>query len=250
MTLGRDVAARVDADLGETIAALAVLAERHRADPAAARTLTQHAVPDDDRRSGRGLAPGACRRAWRSVARWLMSLPAQLGGAAGTLAAFVEQFGRRPRRRPACPVRRRTRARSPACAVAHRPPAGHRARRRARSRRRRTRGDRHGCRDARAHRDRRGVAGRRRRLERDAAEAEPRRRRAHPLGRAARAGPRRAAAPGRGARGRRASGRRMARRMAGAASSCCSSPPARHRVAPRSPTGWGSTPSALARTSR
>ncbi|GAA1972996.1 lyase family protein [Microbacterium pumilum] len=92
MTLGRDVASRIDADLGETIATLALLAERHRADPAAARTLTQHAVPTTigARVAGWIRALIDARSDLHVVAN---SLPAQLGGAAGTLAAFVEQFG-------------------------------------------------------------------------------------------------------------------------------------------------------------
>lgn len=92
MTLSRDVAAAVDADLRLAIATLADLAPRHRADPAAARTLTQHAVPTTigARIAGWLRALVEARRDLGAVAG---SLPAQLGGAAGTLAALVEQFG-------------------------------------------------------------------------------------------------------------------------------------------------------------
>ncbi|HWL01018.1 MAG TPA: lyase family protein [Microbacteriaceae bacterium] len=80
----------IGADLDRTIAALAELATRYRDIPAAARTLTQQAVPT---------TVGA------RFADWLLQLldardqlaerglPAQLGGAAGTLSALVEEFG-------------------------------------------------------------------------------------------------------------------------------------------------------------
>jgi 3-carboxy-cis,cis-muconate cycloisomerase len=91
MTLGRDVAAGIRVDLDRTIASLTTLAEQHRADPAAARTLTQHAVPTTigARIAGWLRAVLAVRGDLESIAS---ELPAQLGGAAGTLASFVEQF--------------------------------------------------------------------------------------------------------------------------------------------------------------
>ncbi|MFF5012754.1 3-carboxy-cis,cis-muconate cycloisomerase [Streptomyces sp. NPDC001165] len=75
------------ADLGRTERALAGLAAEHRDTPMPGRTLTQHAVPTTF---------GLKAAGWRSlvldardrVARVRDSLPAQLGGAAGTLAAF------------------------------------------------------------------------------------------------------------------------------------------------------------------
>ncbi len=82
--------AEILSDLDRMIAGLAVLAARYRDLPAAARTLTQHAVPT---------TVGA------RFADWLVQLidardelaehglPAQLGGAAGTLSALVEEFG-------------------------------------------------------------------------------------------------------------------------------------------------------------
>jgi 3-carboxy-cis,cis-muconate cycloisomerase len=74
------------ADLDRVIDALATLAARHRSTPMAARTLTQHAVPTTF---------GLKAAGWRSVALdardrlAALSFPAQLGGAAGTLAALV-----------------------------------------------------------------------------------------------------------------------------------------------------------------
>ncbi|MGW5330604.1 3-carboxy-cis,cis-muconate cycloisomerase [Streptomyces sp. NPDC004014] len=74
-------------DLGRTERALARLAAGHRDTPMPGRTLTQHAVPTTF---------GLKAAGWRSlvldardrVRRVRDSLPAQLGGAAGTLAAF------------------------------------------------------------------------------------------------------------------------------------------------------------------
>ncbi|WP_217552505.1 3-carboxy-cis,cis-muconate cycloisomerase [Streptomyces sp. GbtcB6] len=75
------------ADLGRTEQALARLAAEHRDTPMPGRTLTQHAVPTTF---------GLKAAGWRSlvldardrVTPVRESLPAQLGGAAGTLAAF------------------------------------------------------------------------------------------------------------------------------------------------------------------
>ncbi|MEU6014734.1 3-carboxy-cis,cis-muconate cycloisomerase [Streptomyces sp. NPDC047515] len=75
------------ADLGRTADALARLAAEHRNTPIAGRTLTQHAVPTTF---------GLKAAGWRSLvldaherlAAVRATLPAQLGGAAGTLAAF------------------------------------------------------------------------------------------------------------------------------------------------------------------
>ncbi|MFJ9814914.1 3-carboxy-cis,cis-muconate cycloisomerase [Streptomyces sp. NPDC101151] len=74
-------------DLGRTERALAALAAEHRDTAMPGRTLTQHAVPTTF---------GLKAAGWRSlvldardrVTRVRSSLPAQLGGAAGTLAAF------------------------------------------------------------------------------------------------------------------------------------------------------------------
>ncbi|MCL6670965.1 3-carboxy-cis,cis-muconate cycloisomerase [Streptomyces panaciradicis] len=76
------------ADLARTERALARLAAEHRGTPMPGRTLTQHAVPTTF---------GLKAAGWRSLVldardrltRVRDSLPAQLGGAAGTLAAFT-----------------------------------------------------------------------------------------------------------------------------------------------------------------
>ncbi|WP_149823669.1 3-carboxy-cis,cis-muconate cycloisomerase [Streptomyces tailanensis] len=76
------------ADLGRTEAALARIAAEHRDTAMPGRTLTQHAVPTTF---------GLKAAGWRSLvldardrlALVRASLPAQLGGAAGTLAAFT-----------------------------------------------------------------------------------------------------------------------------------------------------------------
>ncbi|MET9592633.1 3-carboxy-cis,cis-muconate cycloisomerase [Streptomyces sp. NPDC006516] len=79
-------------DLGRTAGALARLAAEHRDTPMPGRTLTQHAVPTTF---------GLKAAGWRSLvldARDRLTavrdgLPAQLGGAAGTLAAFTAGDG-------------------------------------------------------------------------------------------------------------------------------------------------------------
>ncbi|WP_037608879.1 3-carboxy-cis,cis-muconate cycloisomerase [Streptacidiphilus rugosus] len=75
------------ADLDRTVRALTALAAAHRDTPMAGRTLTQHAVPTTfglKAAGWRSLVLGAHTRL--SAVR--SALPAQLGGAAGTLAAF------------------------------------------------------------------------------------------------------------------------------------------------------------------
>lgn len=73
-------------DLDRIAAALAELAGRHRSTPMAARTLTQQAVPTTF---------GLKAAGWRSLVLdahdrlAALTLPAQLGGAAGTLAALI-----------------------------------------------------------------------------------------------------------------------------------------------------------------
>lgn len=90
-TAGMLVASRALAllldDLDRTAAALAGLAAEHRDTPMPGRTLTQHAVP---------VTFGLKAAGWRSLvldarrrlAAVRSALPVQLGGAAGTLAAF------------------------------------------------------------------------------------------------------------------------------------------------------------------
>ncbi|MEV5598575.1 3-carboxy-cis,cis-muconate cycloisomerase [Streptomyces sp. NPDC052496] len=85
-------------DLDDTAATLARLAAAHRDTPMAGRTLTQHAVPVTfglKAAGWRGLVLDARDR----LAAVRAALPAQLGGAAGTLAAFhafAEADGREP----------------------------------------------------------------------------------------------------------------------------------------------------------
>lgn len=77
------------AELRATAAALAEFAAVHRDEVAAARTLTQHAVPTTVGLRAAGWLRGVKRAITRleCVAR---DLPAQLGGAGGTLASFTE----------------------------------------------------------------------------------------------------------------------------------------------------------------
>ncbi|MGH4028649.1 class-II fumarase/aspartase family protein [Actinomycetota bacterium Odt1-20B] len=91
MLVAHRVLGPVLADLARTEQALARLAARHRDTPMPGRTLTQHAVPTTF---------GLKAAGWRSLvldARDRLTavrdaLPVQLGGAAGTLAAF-EAYG-------------------------------------------------------------------------------------------------------------------------------------------------------------
>jgi 3-carboxy-cis,cis-muconate cycloisomerase len=87
-------------DLAKVCAALEELAEQHRGTVMAGRTLTQHAVPTTF-----GLKAAGWLHLTRSVdvrARHLTQrgLPVQIGGAAGTMAAYLEHarmhFGRLP----------------------------------------------------------------------------------------------------------------------------------------------------------
>ncbi len=78
-----------DGDLVLVADALAQLAEQHRHTPMAARTLTQHAVPTTFGLKAAGWLTLVldARDRLRQV---LAALPVQVGGAAGTLAAYVE----------------------------------------------------------------------------------------------------------------------------------------------------------------
>ncbi|NYF15215.1 3-carboxy-cis,cis-muconate cycloisomerase [Microbacterium sp. AK009] len=90
--VARDAAAEVAASLAATSVALAHLARVHRDEVAAARTLTQHAVPTTVGARVAGWLRGVDRaRAQLNAVR--AALPAQLGGAAGTAAAFAEHLG-------------------------------------------------------------------------------------------------------------------------------------------------------------
>jgi 3-carboxy-cis,cis-muconate cycloisomerase len=87
MLCGRDALVRVREEVDGQAAALAVLADRHRGTVMAGRTLTQHAVPITfGLKAARWLDGLLDARAGLAGVR----LPAQLGGAVGTLAATVE----------------------------------------------------------------------------------------------------------------------------------------------------------------
>ncbi|MGW0759405.1 class-II fumarase/aspartase family protein [Streptomyces sp. NPDC002814] len=89
MLVARRVLGLIAADLERTGAALAALADTHRHTVLAGRTLAQHAVPTTLGLKAAGwlqLVADALARV-RTVAS---ALPAQLGGAAGTLAAYRE----------------------------------------------------------------------------------------------------------------------------------------------------------------
>ncbi|MEU4806511.1 adenylosuccinate lyase family protein [Actinosynnema sp. NPDC023587] len=85
---------RVDADLVECARALAGLAEEHRGTVLAGRTLAQHAVPITFGLKAAGWLAGVLDASDR-VRRTAAELPAQLGGAAGTLAGYEEYAGER-----------------------------------------------------------------------------------------------------------------------------------------------------------
>ncbi|WP_254359416.1 lyase family protein [Microbacterium hominis] len=92
MLVARRACTDVSAALERAEAALTALARTHRGTVAAARTLGQHAVPTTfGLRAATWLA--GVRRAGVRLEAAASTLPAQLGGAAGTLAAAVEAAG-------------------------------------------------------------------------------------------------------------------------------------------------------------
>jgi 3-carboxy-cis,cis-muconate cycloisomerase len=84
--------AAVAADLDRVVTGLAWLAAEHRETVAAARTLGQHATPTTwgYRIAGWVAAVSAARAELRTAGA---AVPAQLGGASGTLASFVALYG-------------------------------------------------------------------------------------------------------------------------------------------------------------
>ncbi|QJU55658.1 lyase family protein [Herbiconiux sp. KACC 21604] len=98
MLLARRAVEQVARELETVDAALTALADRHRHVVAVGRTLGQHAVP---------VTVGLRAARWGSALRRArlrlrsLTLPAQLGGAAGTRAAFVELGGDRAEKLPA-----------------------------------------------------------------------------------------------------------------------------------------------------
>ena len=91
MLTAKRAATEVLAHLDEVRAALSDFAEAHRADVVAARTLTQQAVPTTVGLRASNWMRGIDRAADRL--RAAADLPAQLAGAGGTLASFVEIGG-------------------------------------------------------------------------------------------------------------------------------------------------------------
>lgn len=91
--VARNAVASIVGDLERTTTALSALAAEHRETTAAARTLTQHAVPTTVGARAAAWVRGV-ERARTRIGRCGDELPAQLGGAAGTLAAFVTDVGR------------------------------------------------------------------------------------------------------------------------------------------------------------
>ncbi|MGW6943044.1 lyase family protein [Streptomyces xanthophaeus] len=78
------------ADLDRTATALAALALRHRGTPMAARTLGQHAVPTTFGLKAAGWLQAVLDAGERLRRVREEGLPVQLGGAAGTLAGYLE----------------------------------------------------------------------------------------------------------------------------------------------------------------
>ncbi|WEG08428.1 lyase family protein [Microbacterium horticulturae] len=90
MMVARRATEQVRASLGDAAQRLRELAHAHRDDLAVARTLTQHAVPTTIGLHAATWARGLDRAITRLEA---LTFPAQLGGAGGTLASFVEITG-------------------------------------------------------------------------------------------------------------------------------------------------------------
>ncbi|MFV0433997.1 MAG: lyase family protein [Leucobacter sp.] len=92
MCLARDAVEQTLDALDHVTSVLADFARDHSDDTAAARTLTQHAVPTTVGLRASNWARGISRAALR-LDDALRELPAQLGGAGGTLASFVATGG-------------------------------------------------------------------------------------------------------------------------------------------------------------
>ncbi|MCX5044143.1 lyase family protein [Aldersonia sp. NBC_00410] len=90
MLCAAEAFAQIQADLAEQISVLAHLTVQHRATPMVARTLTQYAVPMTFGLKVTGWLRGILD-AHEQLER--LEFPAQIGGAAGTLAAVAELAG-------------------------------------------------------------------------------------------------------------------------------------------------------------
>ncbi|MBL7492760.1 3-carboxy-cis,cis-muconate cycloisomerase [Frankia sp. AgB1.9] len=97
----RDAVDRIRAEQRNQVAALAALAHAHRGTLIAGRTLTQHAVPTTFGLKAAGWLTGVLDAA-EALDR--VALPAQFGGAAGTLSAAVELARRRGHADPVAAV--------------------------------------------------------------------------------------------------------------------------------------------------
>jgi len=92
MVCVRDALARIAEDVATQVDALSVLAENHRDTPMLARTLTQAALPSTVGVKAATWLTGVLDAA-EPLAGLRDSLPVQVGGAVGTLAAIVELAG-------------------------------------------------------------------------------------------------------------------------------------------------------------
>lgn len=89
MLVARRALSLIRADLARTADALAGLAARHRDTPMAGRTLALHAVPTTFGLKAAGWLESVRQADWR-LAVVEAELPVSLGGAAGTLAGYLE----------------------------------------------------------------------------------------------------------------------------------------------------------------
>ncbi|GAA5148372.1 3-carboxy-cis,cis-muconate cycloisomerase [Microbacterium pseudoresistens] len=92
MVVAQQAAGETVAVLRDAETAVAALAEAHRNDVGAARSLTQHGVPTTFGLRAANWLRGMKRAAGR-LEQLAADLPAQLGGAGGTLASFVQIGG-------------------------------------------------------------------------------------------------------------------------------------------------------------
>lgn len=121
MLCARNALAEIEDQLGRQVAALCLLADRHRNTVMVGRTLTQHAVP---------IPFGAKAAAWLGglldaadiLGPILSGLPAQFGGAAGTLSAVTELAAAAGIDDPAGRALQVTSRAAAALGLAHRPP--------------------------------------------------------------------------------------------------------------------------------
>lgn len=90
MLIAANAFRQAETNLTRTVDALAALAQEHRVTPMPARTLTQHAVPTTLGYKAAGWLTLILEARTRVRHLLATGLPAQLGGAAGTLSAYAE----------------------------------------------------------------------------------------------------------------------------------------------------------------